>query len=73
MPAMFCAGRADYFGNSANLAARVTGLAQPGQILVEATGGLSRGTPVQGPGSSAGSIADLSVRSRAPSLPFLYV
>ena len=29
------AGRADYFGTVANLAARVAGLAAPGQILVE--------------------------------------
>ena len=29
------AGRADYFGTVSNLAARVAGLAAPGQILVE--------------------------------------
>jgi hypothetical protein len=33
-----CAGRADYFGNLPNLAARVSALAAPGQVLVEGTG-----------------------------------
>ena len=35
-PSLWCdAGRADYFGTVSNLAARVAGLAAPGQILVE--------------------------------------
>jgi hypothetical protein len=35
-PKLWCdAGRADYFGTVSNLAARVAGLAAPGQILVE--------------------------------------
>ena len=34
-------GRADYFGEMPNLAARVAGLAHPGQILVEGTSGFT--------------------------------
>ena len=33
-----CSGRADYFGNLPNLAARVSALAAPGQILLEGSG-----------------------------------
>ncbi len=33
-----CAGRADYFGNLPNLAARVSALAAPGQVLLEGSG-----------------------------------
>lgn len=35
------AGRADYYGSLANLAARVAALAQPGQILVEGSSGFA--------------------------------
>ncbi len=35
-----CAGRADYYGALANLAARVSALAAPGQVLVEGSAGL---------------------------------
>ena len=34
-----CAGRADYFGALPNLAARVSALAAPGQVLVEGSAG----------------------------------
>jgi hypothetical protein len=37
-PALCGAGRADYFGNLPNLAARVSALAAPGQVLVEGSG-----------------------------------
>ncbi len=37
------AGRADYFGTVSNLAARVAGLAAPGQISGGGQGGLPQG------------------------------
>lgn len=36
-----CAGRADYFGALPNLAARVSALAAPGQVLVEGSAGFA--------------------------------
>ena len=50
------AGRADYFGEMPNLAARVAGLAHAGQILVEGTSGFTtRGAGTPEKGSSVGS------------------
>ncbi|CAD7695706.1 unnamed protein product, partial [Ostreobium quekettii] len=40
-------GRADYFGNLPNLAARISNLAAPGQILFDATNGNNLGFDVQ--------------------------
>jgi hypothetical protein len=62
----FCAGRADYFGEMPNLAARVAGLAHPGQILVEGTSGFTTRTssgnhaPSPGPGPAMGGVGDRS-------------
>ena len=40
---MICsAGRADYYGSTANLAARICQQAHPGQILVEGGGGFTQ-------------------------------
>ena len=62
----FLAGRADYFGEMPNLAARVAGLAHPGQILVEGTSGFtsrsSSGSHAPSPalGATVGGIGDRS-------------
>ena len=65
-------GRADYFGEMPNLAARVAGLAHPGQILVEGTSGFTSRTsssshaPSPGPGAALGGVGDRSFNSHAP-------
>jgi len=40
-----CPGRADYYGALPNLAARISTLAAPGQILVEGSAGFHDGAP----------------------------
>ena len=39
---MLPTGRADYYGTLPNLAARVSAMAAPGQVLVEASAGVNR-------------------------------
>lgn len=53
VPAHVAAGRADYYGALPNLAARVSALAAPGQVLIEGSGGWS-GDPDWGTSQDGG-------------------
>ena len=65
------AGRADYFGEMPNLAARVAGLAHPGQILVEGTAGFSQRSNSTASALSLAVGGDRSVRLSAGQSPSL--